>query len=239
MSTARLFTAPQPAQELQGGVTLPPTPGKSAFSPFPPRHTYALTPPCPPPEKIAAKFDLSIALSLAAWPALSLAVQNSWGGPNSAEKREWFAGAVSELLAATPGADVEYVEEFLLQVMGDEFDVRVEDGSAEEVAARIVGLRKLTARGEFGIVDEMGKRWEERQQRGGREVGARFVDGGEEEEEEEEEESEKSEFETGDWEDGVDVEMGEAPDLVKVPVRKPPPEVDEEGFTKVVGKKKR
>ena len=157
-------------------------------------------------------------------------MQNSWGGPNSSEKRDWFAGAISDLLAATPDADVEYVEEFLLQVMNDEFDVNVEDGSAEEVAAKIVGLRKLTARGDFGMVDEMFARWEERQRRGGAEVAMRFV---------EEEEDEESDFDTEDWEDGVDVEMGEAPDLVKVPRERPPPEVDEEGFTKVIGKKKR
>ncbi|MCJ1319875.1 hypothetical protein MMC15_005211 [Xylographa vitiligo] len=211
MSSIRQSNRPQPAKEPQGGVALPPT-----------------------PETIASIFDLSIALTLSTWPALSLAVQNSWGGPDSSEKRDWFAGAISELLAATPDADVEYLEEFLLQVMNDEFDVNVEDGSAEEVAARIVGLRKLTARGEFGMVDEMLARWEERQRRGGggggEEVGMRFV---------EEEDDEESDFDTEDWEDGVDVEMGEAPELVKVPVEKPSPEVDEEGFTKVTGKKKR
>ncbi len=42
------------------------------------------------------------------------------------EKRDWFAGAISDLLVATQGADVDYLEEFLLQVMNDEFDVNVE-----------------------------------------------------------------------------------------------------------------
>jgi len=209
MSLANLSTGPRPAKELQGGVILPPT-----------------------PEKIASKFDLSIALTLSTWPALSLAVQNSWGGPDSSEKRDWFAGAISDLIAAIPDADVEYLEEFLLQVMNDEFDVNVEDGSAEEVAAKIVGLRKLTARGDFKLVDEMFAQWEERQKKGGEEVGMRFV----------EEDDEESDFDTEDWEDGVegvDIEMGEAPDLVTEPVKKPQPEVDEEGFTKVTGKKKR
>ncbi|MCJ1393270.1 hypothetical protein MMC18_006142 [Xylographa bjoerkii] len=210
MSSANLPTGPRSAKEPQGGVTLPPT-----------------------PEKIAAKFDLSIALTLSTWPALSLAVQNSWGGPDSSEKRDWFSGAISELIAATPDADVEYLEEFLLQVMNDEFDVNVEDGSAEEVAAKIVGLRKLTAKGDFGMVDEMFARWEERKRRGGGYVGIKFV---------EEEEGDESDFDTEDWEDGVegvDIEMEEAPDLVKMPVERPPPEVDHEGFTKVTGKKKR
>ncbi|MCJ1377491.1 hypothetical protein MMC17_000586 [Xylographa soralifera] len=223
MSSTRPPHGPRPALEPQGGVTLPPTPGTLRRPPSIP-HTKN------PPEKIAAKFDLAIALTLSTWPALSLAVQNSWGGPDSSEKRDWFAGAISELLAATPDADVEYLEEFMLQVMNDEFDVNVEDGSAEEVAAKVVGLRKLTARGDFGMVDEMFARWEERERRGGGEVGMKFV---------EEEEDEESDFDTEDWEDGVDIEMEEAPDLVKVPIEKPPPEVDEEGFTKVTGRKKR
>ena len=44
---------------------------------------------------------------LSNWSALCLAVQNSWGGPESAEKRDWFAGAVSDLIASKPDADVE------------------------------------------------------------------------------------------------------------------------------------
>ena len=118
--------------------------------------------------------------------------------------------------------------------MNDEFDANLEDGSAEEIAARIVGLRKLTAQGDFEMVDEMYARWRERQRSGGGEVRMRFVEGGEDEEETDWDSDEEE------W-DGIeeDTEMGEAPELVKVPKEKPPPEVDEEGFTKVVGKKKR
>ena len=50
---------------------------------------------------------------------------------------------------------MEYVEAFLLQVMNDEFEVNVEDSSGEEIAAKIVGLRKQTLQGDFGTVDEM------------------------------------------------------------------------------------
>lgn len=161
-------------------------------------------------------------------------MQNGWGGPNSSEKRDWFAGAIAELLDATPDADVEYLEEFLLQVMNDEFDANLEDESAEEMAARIVGLRKVTAQGDFAMVDEMYARWQERQRRGGVDVAMTFVEGREEQEETDEESDDEE------W-NGIeeDMEMGEAPELVKVPKEKPPPEVDEEGFMKVVGKKKR
>lgn len=185
-------------------------------------------------EKIQSKFDLSIALTLATWPALSLAVQNSWGGPESSEKRDWFAGAISDLIANTPDADVEYVEEFMLQVMNDEFDVNVEDGSGEGVAAKILGLRKLTLQGDFTTVDDMYQDWQQRQQTGGSgKFNFQHVELGEHEGET------NWDSDDLDGEEDKDVEMGEAPALVKAPREKLQPKIDEDGFTEVISKKKR
>ncbi|MCJ1469549.1 hypothetical protein MMC07_008182 [Pseudocyphellaria aurata] len=198
-------------RETQGGVALPPS-----------------------SEKIQNKFDLSIALTLATWSALTLAVQNLWGGPQSADKRDWFAGAISELIESTPDADVEYVEQFLLQVMNDEFDIHVDDGSGEEIAAKIVGLRKLTLQGNFTMVDEMLARWQERQSRGGGTLQFRHV--------ERREEDDETDWDSDDKEDNSadeDVEMEQAPPLVKIPKEKVQPTVDDDGFTEVVGKRRR
>ena len=154
-------------------------------------------------------------------------MQNSWGGPQSSEKREWFAGAISDLMAATPDADVDYVEEFLLQVMNDEFEVNVEDDSAEKIAAKIVGLRKLTLMGDVATVDEMYREWQEKQRTGGgREQFQEVV-------------REEGDDDT-DWDsEDEDIDMQEPPQLVKAQKEKAAPEVDEDGFTKVIGKKKR
>ncbi|KAL9014303.1 MAG: hypothetical protein Q9173_001042 [Seirophora scorigena] len=186
-------------------------------------------------EKIQSKFDLSIALALSTWPALTLSVQNAWGGPLSSEKRDWFAGAISDLFSTQPEGtvDVEYLEEFLLQVMGDEFEVNVEDDSGAEVASKIVGLRKLTLQGDFSMVDDMLARWKERESRGGARVRFQKGHGDDEEDEDEEEDSDE------DVEEDEDVDMEEAPNLVKAPKEKVVPKVDEEGFTEVVSKKKR
>lgn len=164
-------------------------------------------------------------------------MQNSWGGPNTAEKRDLFAGAISKFFATTPNAetviDVEYLDEFLWQVMNDEFEVNVEDESGAEVAAKVLGLRKLCLQGNFEMVDEMYEKWRERQARGGEKVNFQQMQGGDEDEESESDEEEEDEDEDG------DVEMGEAPELVKAPREKIVPKVDEEGFTEVVGKKRR
>ena len=123
--------------------------------------------------------------------------------------------------------------------MADEFEVVVEDGSTEEVAGRIVAVRRECGRGEFGAVRAMWERW-----RGGLREGV-WVDGGEGSAGDTDTDGEgEGEGDDGEWngiedeEDG-DVEMGEAPEVVKVPKEKLLPEVDEEGFTKVVGKKRR
>ncbi|KAL9000754.1 MAG: hypothetical protein Q9188_005618 [Gyalolechia gomerana] len=213
MATSLHSSNPQPAPG--GGVTLPPS-----------------------PEKIQQTFDLSIALVLSTWPALTLAVQNSWGGPLSSEKRDWFAGAISDLFSTQQATtvDVEYLEEFLLQVMNDEFEVNVEDDSGAEVASKIVGLRKLTRQGDFGLVDEMYERWRAREAKGGEKVRFQKVQG--EEDDDVDEESEGDYSEEVEEEDG-DIEMGEAPRLVQASKEKIVPKVDEEGFTEVVGKKRR
>jgi pre-rRNA-processing protein TSR2 len=160
------------------------------------------------------------------WPALSLAVQNHWGGADSSDKRDWFAGQIVELFETRPDTDLEDVETVLLQVMLDEFEVNVDDESGFEVAEEVMRLRKDCGRGKFTEVAEMKERW---QRKGGKgEVGFQRVERTEEDEETDWD-SEEDEDEDG------DVEMGDAVQ----PKEKVIPEVDEDGFTKVVGKKKR
>ncbi|KAL9601491.1 MAG: hypothetical protein Q9179_002860 [Wetmoreana sp. 5 TL-2023] len=210
MAASRQNHTPRPGPG--GGVTLPPT-----------------------QAQINQKFDLSIALTLSTWPCLTLAVQNSWGGPLSSEKRDWFAGAISDLFATTPNpdttVDVEYLEEFILNIMNDEFEVNVEDESGAEVAAKIVGLRRLCMQGDFGMVDEMYVKWVERRSKGEEKVRFQMVEGAEDDDDEEEWDSVE--------EEDANVEMEEAPPLVKQPKEKVVPRVDEEGFMEVVGRKRR
>jgi pre-rRNA-processing protein TSR2 len=142
-----------------------------------------------------------------------------------------FASATIELLKENPDADLEWIEEYLLQVMLDEFEVNVDDESAAEVAEQILELRKDCGRGEFGKVVRLKERWESRR---GADVGRLFEKRERDERDDEtSEEDDEDEDEDGD----VDMDMDEAPPLVRV--REPiAPEVDEEGFTKVTKKKR-
>jgi len=175
------------------------------------------------------KFDLAISLHLHFWPALSLAVDNQWGGPSSADKREWLAGAISNIFSSEPNFDQQDLEDFLLQVMSDEFEVGLEDESEQAVAAGIVKARKECAKGDFASVDALYERW---QGKGRRTGGVQWTDNGEQADTD-------GDDDEGEDEENGDTEMGEADAPKLVQREKIEPEIDEEGFTKVVGKRKK
>ena len=160
-------------------------------------------------------------------------MQSNWGGPDSSEKKDWFAGAVSDLFAQRPDTDKDDLIIFLLQIMQDEFELNVEDDTEEEVAANILTLRKrLFEDGDLSDFREVEQRW---RNRGQMKVDVKVI----------EDDGEVGDDE--DWDDvddDGDVNMDAAenivPDLVPaLKKEKPEPEVDEDGFTKVVSKKKR
>lgn len=182
------------------------------------------------PAKDAASFlDLAITLVLNNWPALTLAVQSNWGGPTSGDKRDWLCGAISDMLNERPETDAEDLEDVLIQVMNDEFEVMIDDESAGNVAAEIMEFKAQTTRGEFGAIQELWETWQKKsQQKSSAASMFKKVDA-----RDEDQETDDSEDDSED----EDVEMGEAPSLVRAPREKVEPEIDEDGFTMV--KKKR
>ncbi len=118
--------------------------------------------------------------------------------------------------------------------MNDEFDVNVDDNSGADIAAQIVGLRKLTLQGNFAKVDELYEKWTARQGRSSSTtLNFKHVARGEEADDTDWDSDSVDESDDG------DVDMTEAPALVKIPKEKPQPKIDEEGFTEVIGKKRR
>ncbi|CAJ2505444.1 Uu.00g128380.m01.CDS01 [Anthostomella pinea] len=224
----------------------------------------------PSPEARQAQFEQAVAISLHLWLSLTVAVQNHWGGPSSADKRDWFAGAIVDMFpslvdvakaqaqstaakaqsSTTPAPTTksqsnttprkipddppqEDVEAVLLQVMLDEFETNVDDESEVDVAARIVHARARCAAGDFSFVEDLRRRWLDTK---GKKV---VVEAKEQNQEAEWDDVDSDDDDDDDEEEGdSDVEMGEAPALVPVVKEKPPPEVDEDGFTKVTKKKR-
>lgn len=188
----------------------------------------------PQPTTPAAYLDLGITLAIHSWPALTMAVQSNWGGPTAGDKRDWLCGAISDMVKERPETDAEDLEDVLGQVMNDEFDVVVDDESAVPVAENIMEVRAQVARGEFGPIQEMWEAWQKKSQQKANNAAAAFK------KVEAKDEDQETDAEEDDDEDGAngDVDMGDAPALVRAPKEKAEPEVDEDGFTKVVGKKR-
>ncbi|KAK2595441.1 rRNA accumulation-related protein [Conoideocrella luteorostrata] len=198
--------------------------------------------PLPSAADRQGNFEKAVSYSLHLWPALTLAVQNGWGGPDSADKRDWFAGAVVDLFPeftdaaegqqtkVTEEPDMEYVETFLLQVMIDEFEVNTDDDSGMEVAGNIIRARAQCAIGQY---DEVNRLWERFQNLRGERVGSMFRQA-EDADQDTDWESDDDDDDDNDNEGGADAVMTDA----AAPKEKPAPEIDEDGFTTVTHRKR-
>ncbi|KAF8893268.1 Pre-rRNA-processing protein TSR2-domain-containing protein [Mucidula mucida] len=181
----------------------------------------------PPPSSVL--FARGVIARLKTWHTLSLAIQESWGGPGGPEKRTWLASVIVDAFeeqSLTP--DDQYVEEILLQVMSDEFDTEVEDGSAEPVAIDIVKMWEDSRMG----VDKLVLRFEETADKlKGEKMEVSVA-------EEEWEDTEGDDSEIGDEEEAN--ESGDrVPQLIDSSSGKNGPVIDEDGFTLVKGKGRR
>ncbi|KAF8075729.1 Pre-rRNA-processing protein TSR2-domain-containing protein [Lyophyllum atratum] len=176
------------------------------------------------PSPSSVLFARGVIARLAVWYTLRIAVQEGWGGPGAAEKRTWLAGEIVDAFegqAQTP--DDQYIEELLLQIMADEYEAVLEDGSAESVAQDIVRIWEETR---VGKQDSVLKFEELADKVKGKKAEFQQAPTDEDEEWEDEDEDESGE------DDGED----EAPQLLQ-PAQNPPrnePEVDEDGFTLVL-----
>jgi pre-rRNA-processing protein TSR2 len=178
-------------------------------------------------------FARGVLARLRTWPALSLAIAQSWGGPESSAKFPWLAGVLVDAFEDPPAEgvpDAEYIEAMLLQIMEDEFDCTLEDESAWDVARDVVKIWDALSRN----LDDGKKAVEDLEAKAeklkGKKIEARR-EGPESDEEE--------------WSDDGDEEMDadDAPQLLVVEHppenQRPDPIVDEDGFTLVQGKPKR
>lgn len=108
-----------------------------------------------PPQHEPA-FREGLAGLLARWTALQLAITNEWGGSESVQKGEQ---AVEELgdwfLKRKGGKHAEDLEELLVEILGDDFNVQCEDGSPREVARVACQMYEQVAQGEYALARDI------------------------------------------------------------------------------------
>ncbi|KAI5300511.1 hypothetical protein KEM56_002387 [Ascosphaera pollenicola] len=181
-------------------------------------------------DKASANLDLGVSVILYNWSALSIAVSNHWGGPKSAEKRDWLCAEIPDILRTRPETDDVDLEEILMNVMMDEFDVAVEDDSGATVAEEIIKVRDWCLKGEFEKVQMLWAEYNKRQKKdGGVSVTQGKTENDDDDDEDDDEENEDGE---------EDTDMTDAAPA-RPPREKIEPEIDEDGFTTVVNRKRR
>ncbi|KAF8681191.1 Pre-rRNA-processing protein TSR2 [Rhizoctonia solani] len=172
-------------------------------------------------------FARGVIALLDSWDVLRLAITEGWGGPESSAKRTWLASIIVdefESSTASNSPDLDYIADLILQAMSDEFDVDVDDGSAERIAESVVKLWAAEPTTAAQMVAQFQAAAEKRSKV---KVQASRGEGNGDSDWESESEDE----------DGVPrlMESGAQP---AAPREKPEPVVDEDGFTLVQGKGK-
>lgn len=172
-----------------------------------------------PDKKQQARFEVGTSSAIFLWDELTTAVDNNWGGADSAEKREWLVGVVLDLFEdrVVEAEDIEYR---LLGVMEDEFDVVLETDGAFRVAQTILGLYVDCLAENYANVDAVYQKFLASQNR--EKVKVQVADSDEDDDEEEDGEDEE--------ENGMEID--EAPS-------KQEPIVDEDGFELVQPRRRR
>lgn len=180
----------------------------------------------PAPDSSLVLFARGVIARLAVWQALRLAVDEGWGGPESAQKRTWLASEIVDAFELANPSDIPdaiYLEEMLLQIMADEFDTILDDGSTEAVARDIMSLWETKDAGEQLITSVA--MWEERADKfkGKKVVSKEIVQDSE------------VDGDSDEWEDEDGEDSDEAPQLLnRQPLsRLEEPQVDDDGFTVV------
>ena len=192
------------------------------------------------------------------WPALTIAVREEWGGPESADKKTWIASTIIDefesrasyipsstssgpsdvadpTTANDPPLEHDDLADLINQMMSDEFESNIEDGSIDAVAADIVRLwrdilQPATGAQPSTVVDALERKAAEVKGKG---IQATKGAGLQNENGEEDSDSEWDD----ESEDGMEVD--EAPQLAPVERERVEPVVDDDGFTLVQPKTKK
>lgn len=180
------------------------------------------------------------------WPALTVAVREEWGGPDSEDKKYYLISALIDAFeqgAAYAAADAEgivrvdakaaldspldedQIADMLDQYMSDEYEAQLEDGSSDMIAKDVARLwRDCVAPGERPAEDTVGALERKAAEVVRKPVHATHAGG--------------EEFDGSDdgeeWSDEDDDDKDEVPQLVQAePKERPEPVIDDDGFTLV------
>ncbi|XP_058641064.1 pre-rRNA-processing protein TSR2 homolog [Onychostoma macrolepis] len=82
-------------------------------------------------------FSEAVRAVLETWPVLQIAVDNGFGGAYSQQKAEWMVDALQQYFTDNDELQQDEVEEFISDLMNNEFDTVVDDGSLPQVSQKV------------------------------------------------------------------------------------------------------
>ncbi|KAG9270065.1 pre-rRNA-processing protein TSR2 homolog [Astyanax mexicanus] len=99
-------------------------------------------------------FGEGVRAVLHTWPVLQIAVDNGFGGAYSQQKAEWMVDAVQQYFHDNSDLQQDEVEDFLSDLMNNEFDTVVDDGSLPQVAQKVCMMFQQCQQGKVAEVRE-------------------------------------------------------------------------------------
>ncbi|KAF7488544.1 Pre-rRNA-processing protein TSR2 -like protein [Sarcoptes scabiei] len=97
-------------------------------------------------------FLRSIRETFQCWPAFQVAIQNGMGGNDAKQKIEWFCENIVELFAMNPTLDLNDLTDYVSEVLDEEFNTIIGDGSLDMVCANIYTFEKHIVQNDYEFV---------------------------------------------------------------------------------------
>ncbi|XP_037335704.1 pre-rRNA-processing protein TSR2 homolog [Pungitius pungitius] len=88
-----------------------------------------------PPHALLAEVVRAV---LHSWPVLQIAVDNGFGGVYGQQKADWMVDVVQQYFHDNADLQQSEVEDFVAQLMDQEFDTVVDDGSLPQVCDSLI-----------------------------------------------------------------------------------------------------
>ena len=99
-----------------------------------------------PPESTSSAnryFHVSCDAILKNWTALQLAVSQGAGGPQGREIAQWMVDAVVQWFNENENLEAHEVADFLEQIVAQEFNLQIDDGSSDAIGTTICEFYKI------------------------------------------------------------------------------------------------
>nr|XP_055024095.1 pre-rRNA-processing protein TSR2 homolog [Misgurnus anguillicaudatus] len=99
-------------------------------------------------------FTEAVRAILEAWSVLQIAVDNGFGGAYSQQKADWMVDVLQQYFHDNDDLQQCEVEDFISDLMNNEFDTMVDDGSLPQVAQKVCLMYQLCDQGKLTEVRE-------------------------------------------------------------------------------------